>query len=399
VRLGDRGAFPTLEADAYLAHAAIAPVAAPVRDAVLGVLDDYARRGMGAWARWRDDREALRGELAELLGVEAPRIGLTQSTSAGLLAFAQCFPWRAGDGVVLFEGEFPANVTPWLLAAQEHGLRVRWLRAGDFAPGGPGLARLEAVVAGGDVRLVAVSAVQFQTGLAMPLQAIGEVCRARGVTLAVDAIQAAGVVPLDLRALPIDLLAGGAHKWLMGVEGAGYVYVSEDLARHLRPRVAGWLSHVDGIGFLFEGEGRLRYDRPLREAPAVLELGSQSVAGFAALRAGLAMIRGLGVAAIHAHVNAWLDAFEPQAVALGFESLRSPHPEARSGVLALRPRRGVDLPRLHAALAARGVAVTTPDGLLRVAPHGFNPLEEVPRVVAALADAAHEVRPGSGGGT
>ncbi len=113
-----------------------------------------------------------------------------------------------------------------------------------------GLASLERELDRG-ARLVAVSAVQFQTGLRMPLREITRRCHARSTQVFVDAVQACGSVPLDAGAAGIDYLACGSHKWLMGLEGAGFLYVHPSRVTELRPTTAGWLSHEDGLGFLF----------------------------------------------------------------------------------------------------------------------------------------------------
>ncbi len=383
-RLGDRSLFPDLEARAYLNHAAISPPSLPVRDAVREVLDDYARRGAAAFASWLEQRARLREVLARLLGARPEDFALVQNTTQGVLDIALCMPWHAGDRVLLFEGEFPANVTPWQRAAALFDLEVRFLPLAPFARAhAEGLAMLEAELARG-ARLVATSAVQFQTGLRMPLRAMAERCHAYGAELFVDGIQACGAVPIDVGAAGIDYLSAGGHKWLMGLEGAGFLYVRPERVARLEPRVAGWLSHEEGIGFLFEGPGHLRYDRPLRMRADFLELGAPSTVGYAALEASVELLLALGVERIFAHVSAYLDRLEPALVDRGFTSLRARDPAARSATLGVLPPEGVDIVRLHAGLTERGIACTIPDGVLRFAPHWPNDPPEVDVVLPAL---------------
>ena len=198
--LEDKTLYPDLNAKAYLAYAATAPVSRLVKAAVNRVLDSYAERGNIAFLEWLQQREQLRAMLAELVGAQAEDIALISGTTRGISDLALCFPWRARDRVLLFEGEFPANVTPWQRAAELFGLQL------DFVPMAHAvedeasfLEPLERLLQQG-VRLVAVSAVQFQTGLRMPLEKLGALCKKHGAELCVDAIQACGVVPLDVRA-------------------------------------------------------------------------------------------------------------------------------------------------------------------------------------------------------
>ena len=387
-RLGSRELFPDLAARVYANHAGVSPPSVRVRRAVEDLLSAYARDGAVAVGETLSVRARLRASLSRLIGCRTEEIALTGGASHGLLAIALSFPWNAGDRVVLLEGEFPANVTPWLRAAALFHLHPVFLRARDFEQdAAAGLASLERELRAG-ARLFAVSAVQFQTGARMPLGAIAELCAAHGAAVCVDAIQAVGCVPFDVRSLGVDYAAGGAHKWLMGTEGAGFLFVRQDRAAALRPALAGWLSHEDAVSFLTEGrEGLLRYDRPLRPRADVFEASSSASASFAALEAGVETLLELGVPAIHEHVSAWCDRLDPLLRARGFEVLRAATPAGRSGILSARPPPGVEARRVRDALAAAGIAVAIPDGLVRFSPHWPNSLSEIEAVTEAV-DAA-----------
>ena len=362
--LGDRSLFPALAPRAYLAHAAISPPSLAVHDAVARALAGYTERGALAFGATVEQRVRLRAQLAALMGAEANSVGLVPNTTAGITDLALCIPWRAGDRVLVFEGEFPGNVTPWQRAAVLFGLELRWIAADLFRTDPTrGFEALEEVLREG-VRVVALSTVQFQTGLRMPLREITSRAHARGAEVAVDAIQGLGAVPLDVVRDGVDYLSAGSHKWLMGVEGNGVLYVKPELAKALRPHVAGWLSHEDPIRFLVEGAGHLRYDRPLRTRADVVEGGTFNAVGCHALEASVGLLTGLGVGAIHAHVNAYLDGLEAGLAARGFVSLRAREAEARSCILGVLPPEGSahTVAGLSRALAERGVVTSTPTG-------------------------------------
>jgi len=382
--LGDRSLFPDLAARAYLNHCGISPASSAVVAAVAAYVQDYAARGSDAFPRWLEQRARLKGLLAPLIGAQPRDLAFVASTTAGVSAIALSVPWRAGDVVLGFRGEFPTNVTPWQRAAELHGLRHELLELDGFADGsGDGLARVEERLRRG-ARLLAVSAVQFQTGLRMPIVELAQLCREHGAEIFVDAIQALGALPCEELASNVDYLSCGSHKWLMGLEGVGLVYVHPDRVAALRPWQAGWLSHEQAVSFLFEGEGHLRYDRPLKRTADVFEVGALNAAGLVALEASVGLIAALGPAAIQAHVGAYLDALEAGLLSRGFQSLRAARPEARSNILSLRPPEGVDLPGLLRALHRGGVVAAMPDGRLRFGPHWPNAVDEVPVVLDAL---------------
>ena len=382
--LGDRSLFPDLQAEVYLNHAAISPPSTHVVECASRVPRSYARLGTEAFAVWIAQRNRLRATLAHLIGAQPADIGLVPSTTMGIVSIAMNLDWRPRDRVVLFEGEFPTNITPWQRAAEQHDLEISVLPLDGFDDGsGRGLERLETELQKG-ARLVACSAVQFQTGLAMPLEEMGRLCRQHHCLLSVDAIQAAGILPLDVQESQIDFLIAGSHKWLMGLEGCGFAYIAPRALSCLVPRMAGWLSHEDGLGFLFNGEGHLRYDRPIRRRADWLEMGAQNALGFAALEASVDLLLRLGIHPIYDHIQQWIDHIEPKLIARGFRSLRATDPKARSGILSLKPHASHDLIRLASHMNRNGVAVSTPDGCLRLSPHWPTAIAETDTVIDIL---------------
>ncbi len=391
-RIGDRALFPTLKARAYLNHAGIAPPSTAVTAAVSEMLQTYAAEGTGAIFHYRKVMEGLRRRLGTLLGVASDQIAFTTNTSQGVINIALCLPWRPGATVICFEGEFPANVTPWQQAAKRHGLSLKMQPLQAFATDeAAALNALEEVLAHEDVQLVAVSSVQFQTGLRMPIEAITKLCHRHGAEIFVDAIQSVGVIPTDLGALGVDYASGGGHKWLMGLEGTGWLYAHPERAKALRPEVAGWLSHEDAISFLFQGEGHLRYDRPIRNRIGFVEAGMPNIAGIVSLDAATAQIQHLGVAAIWKHLTHYLDQLEAGLLSRGFESLRATSPSNQSAILSVTPPNRLSTVTLGQQLEDKGITCAIPDGKLRFAPHWPNSQSEVGLILHTIDECLRNV--------
>ncbi len=385
-RLGDRSLFPDLQAKAYLAHASISPLSRPVIDAMREAEDDYAAHGVGAFGRCARRLTALREGIARLIGADASEVGLVPNTTSGVIDIAFGLPWKKSDRVILFEEEFPANVLPWQHAARAFGLEQAWVPLEPFLRSSDeGLAVLEAELARG-ARLVAVSAVQFKSGHRMPVERMAELAHTHGAELFVDAIQAVGETPIDV-STGIDYLSCGSHKGLMGPEGGGFIYIDHARAAALDPRLAGWTSVEHPEDFLIGDEPCMRYDKPIREGARAFEVGTQNMVGFCGLGASVELLNQLPVAAIHEHVNAYLDVLEAGLVERGFESHRSAEADGRSTLLSVQPPPSIRLSKLAGALRDAGVICNTPDGLLRFSPHWPNHVDEVPPVLEAI-DAA-----------
>lgn len=396
---GDESFAPQISASAYFNHAALTPPSPLVLGAVQRCLSAFAEHGSDAFMGVVEDRATLKRSLASLFELEerfAESFAFVPNTTTGLQALAHAIPWRRGDRVLLFQGEFPTNVIPWLQAAERHELEVCWASLSPLsASEGPEWSSLEAELARG-VRLVCVSAVQFQTGLKVPLEALAERCARWGAELCVDGIQACGAVPLPLD--QIAYMASGGHKWMMALEGAGFMYVHPDKIKQLRPQNAGWLSLSQPLDFLFQPSAPLGYHRPVRPEASAFEGGAQASVCYAALAASVEVLRAVcdpqgrrGVQAIYHHVNQLNDRLEEGLSALGFLSARCPDQERRSGILSLTPSPALGgleaIPQIAASWAARGFVCATPNAYLRISPHWYNSDAQVDRALQIAREA------------
>ncbi len=388
--IGSRELFPDLKAKAYLAHCSISPVSNPVRERIRAVADSYAQYGAKAFEIWLPLRTELRARLGRFFSCSQDAFALLPNTTQGVLTTALCFPWKRGDKIICFRGEFPANVTPWQRAAELYDLEIVYidLPRAEASDDAVMLADLEKALRKG-ARLAAASAVQFQTGRLMPLKEMADLCHKHDAAIFTDLIQAAGAAEIDLGGWDVDFAACGSHKWLMGIEGAGFLYIKPGWEQKLRPVMAGWLSHEDALSFLSAPESLLRYDRPIRRAADFPELGTGNTMGYAALEASTAIIEKLGISNISAHIGKYLDLLELRLKDLGFTSLRG---KRGSGILSVIPPSGLAVTDICRKLGERGIVCSTPDGLLRFAPHWPNPLGEVPLIEEAVRE---ELRSGS----
>lgn len=386
-QLGDRAEFDSLGARIYLNHAAISPPSARVKSLMHDALESFATQGSGAFLEWVEDRVTLKARLAKLLGApsrDGSDFAWMPNTTSGIQAIAHAFPWRSGDRVLLFEGEFPTNIIPWSQAAARSDLTLRWSSLDPLmAEGGADWSAVERELRAG-IRLVAVSAVQFQTGLRVPLDELSALCKRYGAALCVDGIQACGAVPIPLD--EIDFLACGGHKWMMALEGAGFLFVHPRWRDRLKPQCAGWLSVEEPLDFLFAPRSSLRYDKTIRAEVSAFEGGAQSAVCYAALSASVSALEELSVARIHHHVQALLDPLEEQLLALGMRCARLSDSARRSCILSARPHPNDsrDVTSWAEDLLEAGIVAATPDGWLRFSPHWPNHTSEIERTCSVL---------------
>src|SRR5688572_21995353 len=187
-----------------------------------------------------------RAAAARLVGATPEEIVLSPNTSFGVNLAAACVARGAPGTVVVSAGEFPANVIPWL-PLEARGFRVEVVPTGTDAL--PDEERLTRALDRADARALAVSFVQFATGYRADLEALGRICRARGILFTVDAIQGLGAAPLDVRAAGIDVLACGGQKWLCSPWGSGFTFVDRGLVERFDPPMVSWLAMQGAADF------------------------------------------------------------------------------------------------------------------------------------------------------
>ena len=366
--------FPSLAGAAYLNAASVTPTPERTRR----VLDALNRRRT-AITGWTDDDftaplDAARAAAARLVGADADEIALGWNTSFGINLAAQCLPIPPGSTVVVSDREFPANVYPWM----GPGCPGRLETVPADALGRPDEDRLLERLDRGDVSVLSVSAVQFATGWRADLPRLGRFCRERGIFFVVDAIQALGQLPLDVREARVDVLATGAQKWLCGPFGTGFAYVRRELLERMQPAVVGWTSLRASADF-----GNLldyRYD--FVESARRFEVGTPAFQDFAGMAASLEVLLEAGVDNVQAHVAELLEPLEAWlAEHPGYEVVSDRSPARRSGILCFRPP---EPDATFAALAAAGVACVLREGAVRLSPHLYNDADDLARVLEVL---------------
>lgn len=372
--------FPVVGREVFLGHAGVAPLPRAAAEAVQRAAHEATLGSQEPEALLREI-EATRASAAKLLGAKASEISLIGPTALGLNLVSQGLPWEAGDEVVYYPGDYPANVYPWLALA-DRGVRPVPLR-----PSEPGVLTPELVLAAvtPKTRLVALASCHFLTGYRLDYQTIGRELAARGVLFCLDGIQSLGATELD--AEYFDFLSADSHKWLLGPLGAGIFYVKERHFEKLRPLLLGsW--NVNSPRFIAQTK---------IELPASgrrYECGSPNALGIVGMKASLDLLLGVGIDRIearllglHAHAAA---AFRRA----GFTVLSDAWPEgAKSGIVTVR-KPGADdaeYDALFEKLRQRKIVASLRWDLenrphLRFSPHFYNTEGDLDAAVAALTE-------------
>lgn len=366
-----RAAFPIARRYAYLDHAAVAPLATPVRSTMEVFLTRQSEEPFD-YAHWQRLRAQVRTRTAELLSTAPERIAFIKNTTTGLGIVAAGLDWQAGDNVVGVDREFPSNIYPWM-DLRRKGVELRLHRPSDGRIDVAALARL----ADEQTRVIAISAVQFWNGFRTDLAALRTALRRKQALIVVDAIQAAGAMRIDLSHDTVDFLCAGAQKWLLGPLGAGFAYVGPRMLERLHPPFVG----VDSV---VRDQEYFEYDLTLKPDARRFEEASPNYPAILGMGAAINLLLRAGVVDVEREVLRLSDRLREELPRLGYELVLKPsRPAERSGIVSFRHPRMVPA-ELHGRLRDAGVIISLRGDFLRASPHYYNNDADIDRLLEAL---------------
>ena len=368
----ERAHFPLLQQKTYLAAAST------------GLVPDYIYRAM---RDYQDSRYLVGGDLswngmttlemmdwskqmlADMLGAKKENIAFGDNSSRMLNLFTGGLDWQKGDQVLLSADCFISDRFAWQARQDIEPV---------FLPTRKGMLLPEDIAAAITPRTRAVSlcCAESSTGFQADLARIGALCREKGIWLCVDAVQSAGILPLDVQRMQIDFLVGNDYKWMMGFCGAGYACISDRLMQELVPWGAGWMSDTHR----FDTD---RKQLQLRADAGRFEMGYPNVAGIYGLGLAAEHYLALGAQNIADYVGSLYEALSEKVKASAGMRLRWEFPKQnRSGLVYL----DTDCPAqaLQQYLEEQNIVVDQKGDSLRISLHYFNNLEDIDRLIDAV---------------
>ena len=346
--------FPITQRRIYLNHAAVAPLCKPAADAMKRLTDDACEFGSLHHDDWLETYDGVRRAAARLLNAGREEIAIVKNTSEGISTIACGFDWKAGDRMVAFREEFPANYYPWL-RLEKRGVEVTRLSIYDPVE------KVEEAVRG--ARLLAISYVNYLSGHRVDLKPLGELCSQYGCFFFVDAIQGMGAFPIDVEACKIDALAADGHKWMLAPEGNGILYVRRKWFDRIEPVEFGWTNAASYTDYSSR-------DMTPRSDAGRYECGTLNTVGCYGLRAALEFLLEIGIERIAGAVLGAADRFAAGVQARGCELIRERTTGTGSGIVSFR-HPAIDAQQIVREFSRNDVSAASRQGWVRVSPHFY----------------------------
>ena len=367
-----RADFPITQAQTYLNSAAIHPMSVPASRALEAHMA-FRLHGAGSGRAdfGEEQQKDLKQRFAQLIGARPNEIAFVQNTSDGenIVVMGMDLARRGGN-VVIDELHFETSLYMYK-SLEAKGVELRVVKHRDWAID---IRDMERAV-DRNTRLVSMALVSNVNGYLHDARAISDLTHAHGAYVFADMVQAAGAVPIDVRAMGIDFGSTATYKWLMGERGFGFLYVREDLQDTVVPTTRyghRQITNFDRVGITWEPlPGAARY-----------ETGTFPNALAVCASTSLQYIERLGLATIRAHARQLTDRLQKELPAIGYPSVTPKGNETPIVAYQLK-----DAAATAMKLREAGIAATIIDNerRLRLAVSVFNNQEDIDRLVAALS--------------
>lgn len=362
--------FPLNDDIIYLNHAAISPWPQRTAEVVRRFALENMTQGSKNFAQWEKQEAFLREQLRDLLNAPSvDDIALLKNTSEALSVVAYGLTWQRGDNIVITNQEFPSNRIVWE-SLQNQGVIVRQAEVSNTIDPEASLIAL----VDERTRLIAISAVQYASGLRMNLDKIGSFCRDNNILFCVDAIQRLGALQFDVQAIHADFVMADGHKWMLGPEGLAVFYCRAEQREQLQLNQFGW--HMVENPHCFDAKTWTVATNARR-----FECGSQNTLGVHALSASLSLLAEVGMRKVEQQVLDNTRYLLKKLIQISDIEILSPkYPSKYAGIVTFR-RRQVETEALSHHLSKQGVICTQRWGGVRFSPHFYTPKEKLEQAV------------------
>jgi selenocysteine lyase/cysteine desulfurase len=331
--------------------------------------------------RFNEVPARLKRALAQLIGVSAHEIILGNSSSYGLHLLANGIPWQQGDEVLAVAGDFPSDILPWL-GLEGRGVRVRLIRPRNPLPDPDELRQALSP----RTRLFCTTWVHSFSGFAADLDGLGSVCRQNGVTFVVNASQALGARPLDVRAVPVDAIIGVGFKWLCGPYGTGFCWMRPDLLASLQYNQVYWLAQMTAAELGGAGD-ELQLPAGAPTARTYDVFGTANFFNFKPWAASVEYLLRQGIDRVARHDQSLVEQFISGLDPEKYQLLSPPSGQARSTLVFVSHSDPARNDEIHQRLGDAGIGAAFRRGKLRFSPHLYNTNADIEKALAVLNDA------------
>lgn len=222
----------------YFNNASLGPSPLAVQNATnnyRATLDGFPSRYM--WGAWQDEKEKVRKNVADLFSVDKEEIAITHNTTEGMNLIAKSMDLQAGDEIIIADHDHASAYIPWEVWQETKGVKL-------VRPKLPLLPKtVKDVVAvyekaiTAKTKVINICHIVNTNGMILPVKEISKMAHKKGILVAVDGAQTAGMFTINLKDLGCDFYTASAHKWLFSPKGIAVFYAKKESQQYLKPLI------------------------------------------------------------------------------------------------------------------------------------------------------------------
>ncbi|MAD97595.1 MAG: aminotransferase [Flavobacteriaceae bacterium] len=222
----------------YFNNASLGSSAIPIRKATnefRDILDDFPSKYM--WGGWTDEKEKTRLAVADYFSVDKEEIAITHNTTEGMNLIAKSFDFQKGDEVLISNHDHTSARIPWEVWQVEKGIKLTKVSVPNLPKSKEAIVDLYRKAITPKTKVISLCHIVNTNGMIFPIKEISEIAHKKGILVAVDGAQSAGMFNIDLHELGCDFYTASSHKWLFSPKGVGVFYARKESQKHLKPLI------------------------------------------------------------------------------------------------------------------------------------------------------------------
>ncbi len=220
----------------YFNNASLGPSAIPIQEATnefRAQLDGFPSKYM--WGGWKEAKEETRQQVADLFSVSAEEIALIHNTTEGMNLIARSFDLAPGDEVILADHEHASGTIPWEVWQETKGIQLVRPTLPILPDSVEEIVDIYRKAITPKTKVISMCHIINTNGMILPVKEVSKMAQEKGILVAVDGAQSAGMFQIDLHDLGCDFYTASAHKWLFSPKGIGVFYAKEVSQHYLKP--------------------------------------------------------------------------------------------------------------------------------------------------------------------
>ena len=336
-------------------------------------MEGYARKGIFTEvAGYETVQGNIKNILSKLLNCLPDELALIHNTAEGMNFISHGLKLSAEDEVILLENEYPSNIYPWRHLEKKN---VKLIIAPMKTSPETFLQGLKRLITA-KTRVISLSAVHWCTGMPLPLEQIGKLCKENRIYFVVDGAQGVGMQPLDVRTAHIDFMAFSAWKWLLGPLGLGVLFICKEKLNTLDPVFMGTASVINDQEYL-------PYKSVLKPTADRFTISTANFNDWVYFEAALEFLQDIGFATVRERIYELSIRLRDGLSDMGFKVFSDHFQDYPTGIVVCE-QPGVPTNTVMQYLKKNKVVVAERLGRVRFSPHVYNSPEQMDEVLRVL---------------